>query len=585
MRRTKIVCTLGPACEKVEVLKELIKAGMNVARMNFSHGDHAEHFRRLSAVRQAAAELGVEIATMLDTKGPEIRSGILQEGKVELVQGQKFILTTEDIEGDVNRVSVSYKNLPHELHPGARILMSDGLIELQVERIEGTEIHTVVVNGGTLGNKKNMNLPGIRVNLPAVTQKDIDDFQFAVKHGVDFIAASFVRKAADVLEIRKILEDLGSDIRIIAKIENAEGVDNIDEIIHSADGIMIARGDLGSEIPSEQVPLKQKIIIRKCNKIGKPVITATQMLESMVHNPRPTRAEASDVANAIFDGTDATMLSGESAAGAYPIEAVKTMARIAEATESSLHFSEILDTFEAPDATITDAISHSTCRIALDLQAEAILTFTRSGKTALEVSKYRPKTPIIAVTPRKTVLRRMMLSFGVFPIHAPDEPNTDMMIEAAVKAAIDEKLIKEGDLVIVTAGVPVGVPGTTNLIKVHMTGKVILRGVGLGKKNCVGKVVIAYSAQEAIEKMEKAGENAILVAHRTDEEWIPALEKAAAIITEQAGVTSCAAKQHIQRDIPVIVDAKDCVDFLGEGMLVTVDCIRGQVFRGKVRVL
>lgn len=583
MRRTKIVCTLGPACETVETMREMIKAGMNVARLNFSHGSHEEHLKRVRNVRQAARDLGVEIALMLDTKGPEIRSGMLKTGAIELIAGQKFTLTTEEILGDASRVSVSYKNLHNELYPGARILMSDGLIELKVEKTEGTEIHTTVVNGGPLGNRKNMNLPGIKVNLPAVTEKDIEDFKFAVEHDFDFIAASFIRKTSDVIEIRSKLEDLhGLDIMIIAKIENAEGVENIDGIIHAADGIMVARGDLGSEIPSEQVPIVQKAIIKKCNKAGKPVITATQMLESMIHNPRPTRAEASDVANAIFDGTDATMLSGESAAGAYPVETVRTMARIAETTENSLEFERILNSFDTPEATITDAICHSTCRVALDLEAEAIITLTHSGYTALEVSKYRPKAPIIAVTSVKSVVRKLMLSFGVFPVYAEDERNTDKMIDLAVQVAIENKLIQEGDLVVITAGVPVGIAGTTNMLKVQMTGHVLLRGNGLGKDCYTGKVLAARTLAEAEANME---DGAVLVVSKTDESWEPIFARAGAIIAEQSGAISPVAIYHHHHKVPAIVEAQDALEKLQTDMIVTLDCIRGHVLRGKVRVM
>lgn len=582
MRRTKIVCTIGPASESIEVLKELIRSGMNVARLNFSHGSHEEHLNRVNNIRQAAAELGVEIPIMLDTKGPEIRSGILKEGKIHLQNGQPFVLTTEEIEGDIHRVSVSYKNLPQDVFPGARILMSDGLIELLVEKVEGTEIYTTVQNGGELGNRKNMNVPGVVVNLPAVTQKDIDDFHFAIQHNLDLIAASFVRKASDVLEIRKILEEAKADIKIISKIENEEGVQKIDEIIEVSDGVMVARGDLGSEIPSEQVPIVQKMIIRKCNKAGKPVITATQMLDSMIRNPRPTRAEANDVANAIFDGTDATMLSGESAAGAYPVESVQMMARIAEYTENSLSFEEILAKFDAPEATITDAISHSTCNIALDLGASAIITSTRSGYTARAVSKYRPKSPIIAATPNRKVMRQLMLSFGVFPIYVEETTNTDDTIDAAVEGALNQGLIKEGDLVILTAGAPVGVPGTTNLIKVHIAGKVLLRGTGIGKMGRTGEAVLANSAEEANAKMQPGG---VLVAYETDRDWMPAIEKAAAIVTEHGGLTSHAAIVGLNLGIPVIVGAEDALTVLEDGMLITVDCVRGQVFRGKATVL
>lgn len=582
MRRTKIVCTIGPASETKEALKELMKNGMNVARLNFSHGNHEEHGQRINNIRAAAKELGIDVAIMLDTKGPEIRTGSLIDDQVELVKGRKFILTTKEIEGSVEKVSVTYKDLPADLHEGARILIDDGLLELSVEKICEQEIHTVVLNGGTLGSRKSINLPGIAINLPAVTKKDLADFQFGIAQGVDFIAASFVRKAADVWEIKKVLEEAKADIHIISKIENNEGVDNIDEIIQVSDGIMVARGDLGVEIPAEQVPIVQKMIIRKCNKAGKPVITATQMLDSMIRNPRPTRAEASDVANAIFDGTDATMLSGETAKGAYPGEAVKMMARIAEKTETSLSFEEMLVKFDAPEATTTDAISHATCNIALDLGAAAIITATRSGYTAREVSKYRPKSPIIAATPLKSVLRKLLLSFGVLPIHVQETNNTDEMIAASVNSALERKMIKEGDLVIITAGTPVGVQGTTNLLKVHVAGKVLLRGIGIGKLAKSGQAVLASSAEEAIQQMTDGD---ILVAYETDATWMPAIKKATALITEHGGLTSHAAIVSLNLGIPVIVGVEDALSTLDQGQLITVDPVRGQVYQGKAKVL
>lgn len=582
MRRTKIVCTIGPTSETTEVLKELMLSGMNVARLNFSHGNHEEHGKRIANIRVTAQELGISVAIMLDSQGPEIRTRLLKEDKVELKTGQKFIITSEDIEGNNERVGVTYQDLPKDLHIGARILIDDGLIELKVEKICDTEIHTTVLNGGILGSRKSINLPGVKVNLPAVTNKDKEDFLFGIKQRVDFIAASFVRKAADVLEIRRILEENNGDIHIISKIENAEGVENIDEIIEVSDGIMVARGDLGVEIPAEQVPIVQKMIIRKCNKAGKPVITATQMLDSMIRNPRPTRAEASDVANAIFDGTDATMLSGETASGSYPVESVKMMARIAENIESSLRFEEMLSSFETPEATTTDAISSATCNIALDLGAAAIITATRSGYTARAVSKYRPKAPIIAATPIKSVHRKLLLSFGVFPIHVPEISTTDEMIDSSVAGALDAGLITSGDLVVITAGSPVGVVGTTNLLKIHIAGDVLIRGTGLGKLAKTGKVVLANSAKEAIEKIDSGD---ILVVYETDLDWMPAIDKAGAIITEHGGLTSHAAIVGLNLGIPVIVGAEDALSILEDGMVVTVDCIRGQIFKGKAKVL
>ena len=583
MRRTKIVCTIGPTSEDKETLIKLMKNGMNVARLNFSHGNHEEHLERIKTIRETSKEVGIDIALMLDTKGPEIRTGLLKEDKVELKKGQKFILTTEDIEGDEKRVSVSYKDLPEDLSEGSPVLIDDGLLELKVEKICDSEIHTVVINGGELSSRKSINLPGVKVNLPALTEKDIADLKFGVEQKVDFVAASFIRKAADVHEIRRIFEEGGmEDIHIISKIENAEGVENIDEIIEVSDGIMVARGDLGVEIPAEKVPVVQKMMIRKCNEAGKPVITATQMLDSMIRNPRPTRAEASDVANAIFDGTDATMLSGETAAGSYPVEAVQMMAKIAERAEGSLSFEEMLTHFESPEATTTDAISHSTCNIAGDLGASAIITSTRSGYTARAVSRYRPKASIIAATPNERVLRKLLLSFGVYPVMVNETNNTDEMIEASVNGALEQDLIDEGDLVVITAGTPVGVPGTTNLLKVHIVGKVLLRGTGIGKTSHTGQVVVAETAEEAIRKIS---EGDILVTYETDKEWMPAIEKAGAIITEQGGLTSHAAIVGLNLGKPVVVGAEDAMTVLENKALITVDSMRGQIFRGRATAL
>ncbi len=583
MRRTKIVCTIGPASDSLETLKLIMANGMDVARLNFSHGTLAEHARRVELIRQAAAELGVVIGMMLDTKGPEIRTGPVAGGKITLVAGRMTVLTTEQIDGTAERLSVSYQGLPAEVRPGSRILLADGLVELAVVSVAGPEIRCKIINGGEIGSRKNVNLPGLQINLPAVTEKDIADIRFAVENDFDFIAGSFVRNTADVLAIRRVLEENNSKIHVIAKIENPQGVDNIDEILKAADGIMVARGDLGVEIPTEEVPLIQKTIIQKCNRAGKPVITATQMLESMINNPRPTRAEATDVANAIFDGTDAVMLSGETAAGKYPVEAVAMMNRIAVRTERALRFKELLGRKEiSPQRTVTDAISHATCTTALDLGAAAIISSTKSGHTARMVSKYRPQARIIAVSPNPAVLRKLTVVWGVRPLLVSETGGTDEMIAEATRTALAANLIEDGDLVVITAGIPVGVPGTTNLLKVHIVGDVIAKGNGIGAKAVTGPVRIVRTAKEAVEKVLPGD---ILVAVSTDPDFVPAMEKAAAVITETSGLTSHAAIAGLNLGIPVVVGVDGATSILESGLIVTVDGMRGLVYKGAARVL
>ena len=472
MRKTKIVCTIGPASESLDKLKQLITAGMNVARLNFSHGDYEEHGKRIDNIRQASKELNKTVAILLDTKGPEIRTGTLAVEPIELVQDEFITLTTEEILGDKDRISVTYKDLPSDVKVGSTILIDDGLIGLTVVNVEGTEIKCKIVNGGTIKSKKGVNVPGVSISLPGITEKDASDIRFGIEKGLDFIAASFVRKASDVMEIRKLLEEHNaSDIQIISKIENQEGVDNLDEILEVSDGLMVARGDLGVEIPAEEVPLVQKQMIEKCNIAGKPVITATQMLDSMQRNPRPTRAEASDVANAIFDGTDAIMLSGETAAGKYPVESVLTMSRIAERAESALEYREILTRQSLKQqVTVTDAISQAVANSALDLDAKAIISSTQTGYTARMVSKYRPKAPIIAVTADEKVMRRLSLTWGAIPVKGDLATTTDEMFNTAAQGGLDSGIVNKGDLVVITAGVPVGTAGSTNLIKIIQVG-------------------------------------------------------------------------------------------------------------------
>jgi len=584
MRKTKIVCTIGPASESPENLKKLVQAGMNVARLNFSHGDFEEHGGRIKNIKKVREELGKTVSILLDTKGPEIRLGKLKEEPIELVQDETITLTTEEILGDKNRVPVTYNQLPQDVHVGSTVLIDDGLIGLRVEEIKGTDIVCRIVNGGPIKSKKGVNVPGVRINLPGITEKDAADIRFGIEQGIDFIAASFVRKASDVLEIRAILEEHNAQhIQIISKIENQEGVDNLAEILEVSDGLMVARGDLGVEIPAEEVPLVQKRMIEMCNRAGKPVITATQMLDSMQRMPRPTRAEASDVANAIFDGTDATMLSGETAAGKYPVESVLTMARIAERAESALQYREIfLKQANAQQTSVTEAISQAVANSALDLDAKAIITPTESGYTARMVSKYRPKAPILAVTTDESVMRRLNLVFGVFPIKGEEAANTDELFEKAVSAAQKSGLVQHGDIAVITAGVPVGRSGTTNLIKIHQIGQMLAKGQGIGTQSASGKVVVARTAKEALEKTQTGD---ILVTVSTDKDYVPAFERAAAIITESGGITSHAAVVALSLGKPVVVGVEKATSLLEEGAEVSVYAELGVIYSGKSNVL
>jgi pyruvate kinase len=585
MKKTKIVCTIGPSSEKEEVLRELFLKGLNVCRLNFSHGSHEEHKRRIDTIKKVREELELPIGIMLDTKGPEIRLGNFKEGIIELAEGDIFTLTTREILGDKDIVSVSYKGLPGDVKKDNTILIDDGLVEVKVlEILNDTDVKCIVLNGGTLKDHKGVNIPNVSINLPAITKKDIDDIIFGIENGIDFIAASFVRKASDVLEIRKILEENnGEYIEIISKIENQEGVDNIDEILNASDGIMVARGDLGVEIQTEEIPLVQKELIKKCNIAGKPVITATQMLDSMMRNPRPTRAEVTDVANAILDGSDAIMLSGETAAGKYPIESVRTMYNIATRTEESLNYNEILKSKTlANEVSTTNAISKATCTTAQDLGASAIITATSSGYTSRAISKFKPRSPIIAATTSERVMRKLSLVWGVYPVLSTVSDSTDEVIDLSIHSALKKGYIKEGDLIVITAGIPVGVSGSTNLIKVHTIGKVLLRGTGIGKESISGKVCMGSSAEEIKNKF-KDGD--ILVSICTDREMVQYMEKASAIIVEQGGLTSHAAIVGLNLEKPTIVGTEGATTLLKDGDTVTVDSITGLVYRGEARVL
>lgn len=467
MRKTKIICTIGPASESEEKLRELMLAGMNVSRFNFSHGSHEEHKRKFDRVVKISNELGIPVATLLDTKGPEIRLKSIEGGKTELKAGQKFTLTTEEIEGNNEKVSITYKNLREDVSVGMTILIDDGLIEMVVDEITETDIVCTVMNGGPISNNKGVNVPGANLTMPYISDVDRSDIMFGCDMGFDFLAASFVRSKEDILEVRKIIEEHGSHMKIIAKIESMQGINNLEEILEVSDGIMVARGDMGVEIPMEEVPVVQKRMIKMAEAQGKHVITATQMLESMIKNPRPTRAEITDIANAIYDGTTAIMLSGETAAGLYPVEAVKTMARIAERTENDIDYNGRMKRREnIENIDITTAISHATCTTAMDLNASAIITVTISGFTAGMISRYKPSCPIIACSVSPKICRQMSLSWGVKPIWIARESTADDLFEEAVRAAEEAGYIKKGDTVVLTAGVPLGVSGRTNMIRV-----------------------------------------------------------------------------------------------------------------------
>ncbi len=576
MRKTKIICTLGPATDDEQILEELIFSGMDVARFNFSHGDHESHKETFDKIVGLREKLNRPIATLLDTKGPEIRIQKFEQGKVVLNKGNTFILTTREIMGNEEAVSVTYKDLPKDVHEGAVILLDDGLIELLVLKIEDTDIICKVVNNGIISNNKGVNLPGTRISMPYISSKDRADIIFGIQTGFDFIAASFARSAKDVLEIRQILDAYGCHtINIIAKIENREGVDNIDDIIRVADGIMVARGDMGVEIPAEEVPALQKMIIKKVYNSGKQVITATQMLDSMMKNPRPTRAETNDVANAIYDGTSAIMLSGETAAGLYPVEAVKTMVRIALRTENDIDYIKRFQTSpndEIPN--VTSAISHATCTTAHDLGAAAIITVTKSGRTARMISKYRPVPPIIGCTSSRSVYYQLNLSWGVTPLLIQEEKSNDALFEHAIEAAEQTGIVKSGDLVVITSGIPLGVAGTTNMVKVDVVGHILVSGKGITNKSVCANICVCKNDEEAVQKFN---EGDILVIPQTSNELLPLLKKASGIITEQDGLNSHAAIVGLAIDIPVIVGAVQATEILKSGTIVMLDALTGVV--------
>lgn len=576
MRKTKIVCTLGPSTDDENIIRQMMLAGMNVARFNFSHQTHEMHQKRFEMIVKLREELGLPIATLLDTKGPEVRLLKIKNKKAMLETGSKFILTTEEVLGDETRASISYKKLISDISINDNILIDDGLINLKVIDFDDKDIYCEVVNGGMISDNKGVNIPNVSLSMPYVSERDREDIIFGIKNGFDFIAASFVRSAQDILDIRHVLKEHDcSDINIIAKIENSEGVEKIDEILHVSDGIMVARGDMGVEIPFEEIPVIQKKLIKKAYNASKQVITATQMLESMINNPRPTRAETTDVANAIYDGTSAIMLSGETAAGRYPVEAVKTMARIARRAEKDIDYPKRFRTLNLDSyPSVTNAISHASVTTSIDLGASAIINVTKSGESARMISRYRPLAPIIACSPHAKVCRQLNMSWGVSPILVEEKNSTDDLLEHAVESAEKKGYVKSGDLVVVTAGIPLGISGTTNLLKVHTVGHVLVSGVGVTHKISSGNLCVCESEDEALQRFQ-AGD--ILVIKQTSNNILQIMKSASGIVTEVSGFGSHAAIVGLTLDIPVIVGAKNATKILKSSTYVTMDAIRGVV--------
>ena len=579
MRKTKIICTLGPSTDKGDVLRELIANGMNVARFNFSHGSYEEHSGRLANLKALREELGKPVAALLDTKGPEIRLKEFKNGVEMLEAGQTFTLTTREVEGTKEICSVTYKDLPQDVQPGGTIMLDDGLIMLHIEQVTDTDIICTVLNSGKIKTKKGVNVPGVHLSMPYLSQKDREDIIFGVQNGFDFIAASFVRTAQDVYDIRNLLNEYDSNIRIIAKIENREGVNNIDSILSAADAVMVARGDLGVEIDFTELPGIQKDIIDRSFSFGKPIVTATQMLDSMMINPRPTRAEISDVANAIYDGTSAIMLSGETAAGDYPVEALKTMSAIAERTENEEHYRP--QRHAEIQISVSDATAHAACLTAKDVNAAAIVTVSESGNTARLLSKYRPTQPIIACVMNEQVQRQLSLSWGITTLLMGPAKSTDELIEMSTALAQKNGYLHNGELAVVTAGVPVGVSGTTNMIKIHMVGNCLSTGVGVGRENAdltsaSGKACVCRTLDEVRAKFKPG---MVLVVPSTTNEMLEYVRDAAALVVEEAGLNSHAAIAGKALLKPTIVGALGACSHIRDGLDIAVDCAHGSVQR------
>ena len=576
MIKTKIIATLGPASKSVEQIHKLILAGVDVFRINLSHGDHHSQSALITAVKEAREQADIETAILLDTRGPEIRTSEIKSGSIFLDQGQTFFLTTEVVVASTEKIGVNYYGIADDLSIGDNILLDDGKLALRVLSLHGNDIRTEVIVGGYLGEHKRVSLPGVKVNLPPLMDKDVADIHFGSEMGVDFIAASFIRKAEDVLEVRRVIEEVGGRQQIISKIENQEALDNLEEILDLSDGLMVARGDLGVELPPEKVPVIQKEIIQLANRQGKPVITATQMLESMINNPRPTRAEASDVTNAIFDGTDAVMLSAETAVGEYPLEAVRFLVKNAEISEAVLPYDKLLSAgARYSTQTVSNSICYAACAIANDLKANAILAATESGQTARMVARHRPRPLIIATSPEPLVRRQMQLLWGVQPLEVQDEDSVNKLFDDAIARSLEGELMKYGDTIVIIAGIPFKVTGSTNMLKIHEVGDINLHGQGIGKQIVTAEVSVVdeYSSLDEF----KAGN--ILVTYDTDNSMLESMSNAAGIITEQPGLTSHAAIVGREKGIPVIAGVKGATRKLITGQVVIMNCQHGQIYQ------
>lgn len=578
LRRTKIVATIGPATSKPEILRELIEAGATTLRLNFSHGTHEDHQRNIRLIRQTSFELNQPVGILQDLQGPKIRLGRFEQGSIYLEKGDRFILTSRQVPGDRHMSSVTYEPLADEVPEGATILLDDGRVEMRVEKIDraAKELHCVTIIGGTLSNSKGVNFPGVYLSVKALTEKDREDLLFGLDQGVDWVALSFVRNPQDILEIKELISSTGKHVPVIAKIEKHEAVEQMEAILPLCDGIMVARGDLGVEIPAEEVPIVQKDLIVTCNRLGIPVITATQMLDSMVNSPRATRAEISDVANAILDGTDAVMLSNETAVGKFPVEAVGTMARIACRIEHDQAIGQGL--VRDRNRSIPNAISQAVVNIASQLDSAAIMTLTKSGATARNVSKFRPQTPILAITPHVDVARQLQLVWGVKPLLVLDLPSTGQTFQAAINVALEKELLSEGDLVVMTAGTLQGVSGSTDLIKVEVVTAVLGKGIGLGQGSVSGRARVAQSAME----IGNFSPGEILVAPRTSADFVDAIRKASGVITEEDSLTSHAAVIGLRLGVPVIVGVENATRLIREGAILTMDMERGLVYSGAI---
>ena len=585
----KIVCTIGPASDNYETLKAMAEAGMNVARLNFSHGDYDGHEKKLKLIRRVERAVKKPIAALLDTKGPEIRTGHMQNGEIQLVQGAKVVISScdESFEGTAEKFWVNYKLLAQEVKPGQNIYIDDGALNLEVEKVDGDDITCKVIVGGPLRNTKGINLPGADITLPALSEKDKQDIAWGIQHGMEYLAVSFVKTRSDIVEVRRLIQEYGSGMKILAKIETRQAVDNFAEIVDVVDGVMVARGDLGVEIATEDVPLVQKRIIEMCRVRGKAVIVATQMLDSMIRNPRPTRAEASDVSNAVLDGTDAVMLSGETASGNYPVQAVATMRKIVDRAEKELqiwgnHKNNEQNPLELEGIPVPDAVSGAAVLIAKQINAPAIISLSRSGLTAKMISKHRPECPILGLTPSQQTWRELALWWGVHPVRLSEMSDINVAAREAVTTCVREKLLPEGELVVITAGVPVGRPGSTNVVEVLTTGTILLSGTPLSHKNASGKVCIARTPQEAIDKVTPG---CILVVRQLSEEYRPVLPKVGAVLFESGLLFSEGNSLAMDYNLPCIVGVADAFSTLMDDDVVSIDGTRGLVYRGVVRLV